>query len=175
MTSTLQFDAPWSAGLKIISLVCGVLLVFASTIVAWNPALHGIERLLLLLAGPAGIFLAALFMVRGYELTPSELRIGRLLWNSRIPLVPLTRVEIDPRVLRASVRIGGNGGFLSYTGWYYNRRLGRYRMLVTDPQRSVVLHFVDRRPIVVSPEDPMVFARAARVCAGLPAEAAEPA
>lgn len=170
MSSTLQFPAPWSVGLKLITGICVALLLMASLLSATATGPQGIVRDLLLLVGPAGIAVAALFVIRGYRVAPGELSVQRLVWTTRIPLVPLCRVDVDPRALSGSIRIGGNGGFFSFTGWYYNRRLGRYRMLVTDPRRAVVLHFADRRPIVVSPGDPAVFARVARLGAGLPAE-----
>ena len=168
MSQILRFPAPWSATLKVITAVC-VVAMSAATLGVWSSpgGRHPLGQAAALL--PFLILaITALFMVREYSVMPGELSVRRLLWNTRISLIPLQRVEVDPRAVAKSIRIGGNGGLFSFSGWYYNSRLGRYRMLVTDPGRSVVLHFADRRPIVVSPGDPEVFARAARVCAGLP-------
>ena len=57
------------------------------------------------------------------------------------------------------LRLFGNGGLFSYHGWFWNRRLGRYRLYATDPERAVVLRFA-RRTIVVSPGEPAAFVRA---------------
>jgi hypothetical protein len=170
MSASLRFPAPWSTGLKVMSAVCVVLMLLVSGLAGMMPGPTGVQRTLLLFLGPVGMLLAALFVVREYEVAPGQLSIRRLFWNTRIPLVPLVRVEVDPRALSGSIRIGGNGGFFSFTGWYYNRRLGRYRMLVTDLRRPVVLHFADRRPVVVSPGDPGAFAHVVRRCSGLPGE-----
>jgi hypothetical protein len=58
--------------------------------------------------------------------------------------------------MRWSVRLWGNGGFFSFTGFYFNRLLGRYRAWVTDPRRVVVLRF-PARTVVISPAEPEEF------------------
>ena len=168
MSQILRFTAPWGTSLKLITAICVVAMVAATAAVGANPGARAPWGPLITAVPLVILGVTALFMVREYGVVPGELRVQRLFWNTRISLIPLQRVEVDPRAIKGSIRIGGNGGLFSFTGWYYNRRLGRYRMLVSDPQRLVVLHFADRRPIVVSPGDPEVFARAARVCAGLP-------
>lgn len=59
--------------------------------------------------------------------------------------------------MRGSLRLCGNGGMFSFTGWYRNRALGVYRAFVTDLKSTVVLKFA-KRTIVVSPERPEEFA-----------------
>ena len=58
-----------------------------------------------------------------------------------------------------SLRTCGNGGFCSYTGWYWSQSLGTHRAFVTDPARTVVLRYA-RRTVVVSPGDPEAFTHA---------------
>lgn len=60
--------------------------------------------------------------------------------------------------MRASLRTFGNGGGFSFTGRYWNKRLGSYRAFVTNPARSVVLRWQDRT-VVVSPASPEEFVR----------------
>jgi hypothetical protein len=61
----------------------------------------------------------------------------------------------------------GNGGFLSTTGMFWNRRLGRYRLLANDMSRAVLLRYADRR-VVVAPAHPERFAQEVSRRAGLP-------
>ncbi len=70
-----------------------------------------------------------------------------------------------PTAMAGSLRIAGNGGLFSFTGWFWSRRLGRYRAFVTDPARSVVLKFSDRT-VVVSPDVPEEFVAALRAGSG---------
>lgn len=100
-------------------------------------------------------------MVLGYRVEGRSLYVQRPLRETVLPLEGLRSVEADPTALRGSLRLMGNGGFLSYTGWYWNRRLGRYRMFVNDPVKAVVLRWRDR-VVVVSPADPAQFAERLR-------------
>jgi hypothetical protein len=54
-----------------------------------------------------------------------------------------------------SIRIG-NGGFFSFSGWYYNTRLGLYRVFVTDHRRMVFLRYPNRL-VAISPAAPEEF------------------
>ena len=55
----------------------------------------------------------------------------------------------------------GNGGLFSITGRFWNRKLGRYRALATDPSRAIVLRY-PKRTIVITPHDPQHFIMRAR-------------
>jgi hypothetical protein len=96
------------------------------------------------------------FMVRGYVLTETALTIERLGWRNRWALEGLVSVEVDPEALKRSIRLCGNGGLLSFTGWFRNKKLGLYRLFATDPRRSVVLKF-HSRTIVITPDQPAAF------------------
>jgi len=99
------------------------------------------------------------FMILGYELTPEELRIGRLGWKSVFPLRSLRSAEHKSNAMARSLRIFGNGGLFSVCGRFRNRELGHYRAFVTDPKNAVVLRFGEQT-IVISPEGPKEFVEA---------------
>ncbi len=113
---------------------------------------------LLLLAVP---FVAALFTVRGYRLEGDFLHIRRLYWTTCIPLTGLMSATVERDAMRRSIRLCGNGGAFSFSGWWWSRRLGRYRVWVTDLKQTVVLRFPNRT-IVISPDRPEEFAHEAR-------------
>jgi Bacterial PH domain len=122
--------------------------------------------ILVLERGPWGVGLlpvvmvvtSALFHVRGYTVRPGALQIHRLLWTTQVGLDGLEEVLRDPEAMRGSLRLLGNGGLFSFTGWFRNRTLGMYRAFVTDPRRAVVLR-LPQRTVVVSPADPEGFVR----------------
>jgi hypothetical protein len=62
--------------------------------------------------------------------------------------------------MTGAIRTCGNGGLFSFTGWYWSRELRGHRAFVTDFNRTVVLRFKSRT-IVVSPDDPEAFVKAA--------------
>ena len=109
---------------------------------------------------PALIVLAcALFTVRGYHITPDEIIIERLAWNTALKRDGLVSATVDPSALKHSVRVCGNGGLFSFSGFYWNRQLRTFRAFVTDPKLCVVLVF-PKRKIVVSPDYPVAFCHA---------------
>ena len=145
------YKAPWSTSLIIVSALVSVLLTGAAVL---QLASHGrvwpaVLALVIVIGG-------LLFTIRGYSLTPDALLVHRLLWSTRVPLSELQTVEVMPDVMRSGLRLFGNGGLFSVTGWFRNRALGTYRAFVTDPHRTVVLRFPSRR-LVGSPSLPDEF------------------
>jgi hypothetical protein len=108
---------------------------------------------------PVAILAGALpFVVRGFSVDGRTLRIRRLWWDTRVDLSGLKSAEVlDREAFRGTWRLCGNGGLFSFTGWYRNKRLGKFRLYATGFVRPVVLKFADRT-IVVTPDDPERFA-----------------
>lgn len=167
MEPPFELPSPWSRGLLATSLAATAVFLSVAAFGSLQPGLPMGARgalttlpLLILLA-------AALWTVRGYVLEPGVLRVRRLLWDTSIPLDELESARWEPEATRGSLRLFGNGGLFSYHGWFWNRRLGRYRLYATDPERAVVLRFA-RRTIVVSPGEPAAFVRALHGCGATP-------
>ena len=155
-------SAPWPTSLVVVSALGTAVLVGAGFAAA-QAIPHGTRApfaetfgTLVAFVPPLIALVALLFVVRSYEVGPGELRVGRLLWATRIDLAGLSRARHDPSAMTCSFRIFGNGGLYSFTGLYQSKSLGRYRAWVTDPKRAVVLHLAGRT-VVVSPDDPFTF------------------
>ena len=89
-----------------------------------------------------------------------------MLWATRLPLAGLVSAQADATATRRSLRLFGNGGLFSFSGLFWNRRFGRYRMFATDPRLAVVLTFA-RGIVIVTPEAPDVFVASVRQAAAL--------
>jgi cytochrome bd-type quinol oxidase subunit 1 len=158
----IPFTAPWSKNLRRSSTIAmGVLL--AAVIVAFFvvPPDESTARILLtgvLIAIP---IIAALCMVRGYVITESEVHIRRTGWTVRLPLKMLQTVDGNAEALQGAIRLVGNYGLFSYTGCYWSKRLGFFRVYATDPDRAIVLRYPNRT-IVITPHDPQAFIIRAR-------------
>jgi hypothetical protein len=145
----------------VLALVCVPIVVFARLsdappIVGW-----------VMVGVPLTLTVAcALFTVRGYVLDGHTLWIQRLIWQTPLSLVGLRDAEYDPAAMSWSLRLFGNGGFFSFSGWYRSRTLGIYRAWVMDPKRSVVLRF-DRRVVVISPDRPAHFVAVVKEAFGI--------
>lgn len=148
------FAAPWGKTLRWMTAFSAVILgAVVVTVFLVDKSGPGRAAVLLL---PLIFLGAALFIIRDYTIAPRELLIRRLLWTTRVSLADLQTAEFQPKVMRGSLRLCGNGGMLSITGWYRNRTLGNYRAFVTELNNTVVLRF-PKRTIVISPENPERF------------------
>ena len=81
----------------------------------------------------------------------------RLAWTTTLPLAGLVKASGDIELARGSLRVFGNGGLFSITGWFWNRRVGFYRAYATDLSRAVFLKYRDRRPVLITPHDTQHF------------------
>ncbi|MBV8910835.1 MAG: hypothetical protein JOZ89_08745 [Gammaproteobacteria bacterium] len=163
-----RFSAPWSRSLRITTTLSLLLLLgVAMVAVLLGPRqLMPLRRAMVGL--PALVVLAALpFMVRGYLLTDREIEVQRLGWRTQLPLAGLVAVTGQPQGLRGSLRLFGNGGLFAVVGWFWNRRIGRFRAYVTDPARAVLLRYRDGRQVVLTPHDVQHFIVRVRTLAGL--------
>lgn len=154
--------APWSTLLIVASAgSCVVLLAVAWAAAQAIPRLGVAHWVGLAVAWiPVTVLVGALlFVVTDYELDHHSLAVRRLLWWTRIDLTGLTRVFREPAGFKGSWRVFGNGGLFSFTGIFYSKALGRYRLFATDPRRFVVM-VLPGRTIVVSPADPDAFVHA---------------
>jgi PH (Pleckstrin Homology) domain-containing protein len=148
-----RYTAPWSTSLVVVSAIASVALGGAAIATALS-SMSWITTL------PVAIFsTAVVFMIRGYSVSSDALLVHRLFWATRLPLTGLDSAQVEPEAMRRSIRLFGNGGLFSFSGWFRNRELGTYRAFVTDPSRAVVLHF-PKRTVVVSPSAPDEFVRA---------------
>ncbi|MGA2853961.1 MAG: PH domain-containing protein [Verrucomicrobiota bacterium] len=146
--------APWSPLLILMSIgltiLCGGM--------AFRFFVRGNSMEIMIGVGMLAItFGCALFTIRGYTITQNALLVHRLLWNTRLSLGGLKSAQFELGAMRWGIRCG-NGGFFSFTGLFYNRKLGFHRAFVTDHIRTVVLRYI-HRTVVVSPADPEAFVR----------------
>ena len=152
------YRAPWSTSLIVFSLLVTVLCVGISAVAWWESDVKhaGSPSRWLALLPLFLLFATAPFTIRGYTIAPDVILVHRLLWSTPLPRVGLESAQVEPDAMRRSLRTFGNGGAFSFTGFYYNKRLGSYRAFVTDPRRAVVLRYSYRR-VVLSPGQPGDF------------------
>ena len=146
------YPAHWGMLLIVLSTLLTVLCVGLAISEFRQGSTSSIWVGLYLLALVAG---STLFTIRGYTIIPDAILVHRLLWATRLPRAGLQSAQFVPVRPGCSIRIG-NGGFFSFSGWYYNTRLGLYRVFVTDHRRMVFLRYPNRL-VAISPADPEVF------------------
>ena len=150
---TKYFPATLATRVKIMSLVALAILGVCVLVMLRLPTEAGAFRVW----GAAGMLsiplIAALFTVRGYQMSGRTLGVRRLFWTTEVDLEGLRGVEADPEAMSRSIRLFGNGGLFAMTGWFRNGKLGLFRAYVTAPDQAVVLRF-DEGTLVVSPDRP---------------------
>lgn len=158
MKSVVRFRAPWSRWLIWVSVIA-TLLCFSvgyflhQEMFPFAPA--GVVPVILLLLTILPLLVLP-FCIRGYTLKGNKLLIHRLCWNKTVDISKIENAYFDPTIIHDSIRLLGNGGFFSFTGWFSSNTLGIYRAFFTDPKRTVIMIF-PKRKIVVSPENPKQF------------------
>ena len=154
---TLECGAPWSRSLKTASTVSTGLLALIAAVGTFSLPARLWPAHALMIALPVMVLaIAFVNMVSGYALSSTELEVRRPLWSNSFSLAELLAVNGDPQAFKGALRLFGNGGLFSFTGYFWTRRLGLYRAFATDPARAVVLKF-GRRNIVITPDDPLHF------------------
>jgi hypothetical protein len=164
-----EFDAPWARSVRLLSVGSVVVLLLLMLIgLLLGPRQSWVWRLATVGAPLAILCGGLLFMVRGYVLTDSHIEVRRLRWATLLPLAGLDAVTGEPQGLRGSLRLFGNGGLFAISGWFWNRRIGRFRAYATDPQRAVLLRYRDGAKVVLTPHDVQHFIVQVRRLAHLP-------
>ena len=158
MSVQVEFSAPWSRPLRLLSAAAVIILVsvaLAGLLITARLSLP--VRIVLVTAPGVVLLLALLFTVRGYVLTESQIEVRRLGWSTILPLAGLATVTGEPDGMRGSLRLIGNGGLFSISGWFWSRKIGRYRAYATDPGRAVLLRYRDGTKVMLTPHDVQHF------------------
>lgn len=157
MTAKVFLAAPWSNNLVAISalvtlMLLGVVLLGLLVGPRSNPIWIG----LMVVLPTAILVLTASRSVQAYRIDGHQLHIQRPGWSKTIDLQSLQTVQVNPHAMDKSIRIWGNGGLFSFSGFFHNAKLGQYQAYVTDKRHTVVLTFPTRK-LVLSPVDPEGF------------------
>ena len=110
-----------------------------------------------LLMAAAAYFTRAL-APRGFELNDIELNIDRAMKPVKIPLASVTAARrLDDEEVKGMLRLMGASGFYGHYGWFWNRKLGKFRLYACR-LKDLVLVKTDKTTFVLGPEDAETFA-----------------
>lgn len=151
----MEFNAPWSDTLRMMSLG-GSVLVLGVAALAMRKRSAWLRGTVLLVA--------AAFLVASWGFAPSGYRVEAQALTVERPLgdVVIARAAVksarsfEEADSEGMSRTGGNGGLFGYYGKFKSDRLGEHTWYVTDTGRRVVVETQDGA-VVVSPDDPAKF------------------
>lgn len=137
------------------AVLCVVFVLLAVILYLWLPeaqAKHSAVAFMIALP-----LLCMPFVVRGYRLDGSTLYVKRLLHETAIDLSGLRRVEVMPGGLKG-LRVFGNGGLFSISGWFWSRDLGLYKAYAMDLGPTLYLKW-DKGGVMLTPTEPEAMLR----------------
>lgn len=152
----MEFAAPKSLWIKIITALLAlgfVALAAAIFMVDQDPAAIVIPIAMLLLV----FGLSYYYSIAKYEVLPDKIIVHRPFDNIVIPTSNLTATRLEKKDIRMSIRTFGIGGVFSYTGTFWNGKLGSMTWYVTKMDNAVLLMDSRGNKTVVSPDMPAQF------------------
>lgn len=154
----MEFNAPWSETLRLMSLgAAGVIIlavVLATVKHPWWIRLTAMVVAAAFLLGSWG------FAPAGYRVDSARVTIKRLMSDVVIARQAIRAVRLfEDADGEGMSRTAGNGGLFGYYGKYKSDKLGSHVWYVTDMSKRVVLETTDG-VVVVSPDDPEMFIQA---------------
>jgi len=154
----MEFNAPWSETLKLMSLCgVGVLLLAAAVATLKRPWWIRITAIIVAAAFLAGSWG---FAPASYQVDAEHMTVTRPFKNVLIERRSIRGVRLFEDADSAGMtRTAGNGGLFGYYGEYKSDKLGSHVWYVTDMSKRVVLETADGA-VVVSPDDPEKFIKA---------------
>jgi len=147
--------APWSLSIKIVTVLSSVILLgiplFLLGRVPFNACV-------LVAALSWGIWLCCfLTMIRGFTLTTNQLIIHRPLWDNRFSLEQGATAVCDHNTRKGiTLRVFGNGGLFSGSGYYWNKQTGIFRAFISNQHKTVWIK-TPEKILVISPNEPEPF------------------
>jgi hypothetical protein len=104
--------------------------------------------------------------VRAFRLVGAELIVDRRFHKPRFALAGLESIVLDRSAMEGAWKQIGNDGLGAIAGRFRSKKLGTFRVYLTNPENAVVLRWPGQT-LVVSPDRSFEFIEAVRERAGL--------
>jgi hypothetical protein len=157
-----HFEAKLDNLSKIISVIVAGGVVATTVYITMLALQEGHPEMILAPAGAIiALGIAAVYSVKRYTLTDSDLVIERRGSNRLVPLGDIEKAEaVTSKDLGLGVRTFGSGGFMGYLGRHIYRHIGKATLYVTDRERMILITLRSGKQVIISPEDTPGFMKA---------------
>ena len=151
--------SPLTKGLAIISIVATILIAAVIVYTCHNACMSdNMWYLLICAAIIAGVLLWAIIVSPKGVSVDEEGNITVHLVACKIRIAKDNVVKIRPFPSdRGTIRLIGSGGLYGYMGLFRNTEIGTFSCYATDLDKSIVIYRKNKRPMVVTVEDPSIF------------------
>lgn len=158
---TATFNAPWDAGVKLLTILGSAILgYYILTYCRHLSYLSGFDCLSRLVLPLCLLGLGVVFMVTGYDVDSGGIVIRRLLWRRRIRREDIIRVTVPSVLFSRRIGLFGIWGFFSRSGFAYSHGLGFHIVAASAFARRVVITRHHSLPVVITPSDSDAFIQA---------------
>lgn len=99
--------------------------------------------------------------VTGYRLEGDQLVIERVGFDKVVSLKNLRKAQHDHKLIHGALRVG-NGGLFVFSGYFWSKKLGWFRLHGNDILGRAVLLVTDEGKWMITPENPEAFVAAAK-------------
>ena len=130
----------------IISLIVIVTMAMTISIIPWTS--FGSIILYILIVG---------FLIYGLAVMPiwvkiddKKIRVQQLIGSKDFEKKDIEIVSLTKSDLSGSIRVFGSGGYGGYTGWFRNKILGKYFMLVVNTKEIALIKTKKGKQIVIN-------------------------
>ena len=154
--------SPWTNGLTITTII-GVVIIIGSLVFLCYLYISHSKSLVYAIPCIASICLLAITLLvillltpRGVSKSEKGLMVHLLAKNIDIPATEIESVEAYPEGEK-TIRVFGSGGVFGYIGVFSNDTEGEFVCYVTDWSKSYIIKRRNKRPIVVTVENPSVL------------------
>lgn len=149
--------SPWTKGLTIISIL-GMVLIVAGILCMAYVACTTEKYLWIAVALLMAVILWAIIVAPKGVTVDEEGKITIHLLACKICVAKEDIVKVTPFPSdKGTIRLIGSGGLFGYMGLFKNAEIGTFSSYATDFDKSFVIYRKNKRPIVVTVADPMIF------------------
>lgn len=145
-----KVNVRWSKTVKWLSYITGFVLIFTIAFILIND--FSVWSVLISLFILALVVYVATFTPLYIELNDTGFVLHKLIGRMSISYDQIKQVDVF-QTDKTNVRIFGSGGFLGYTGTFYNKSLGMYKSYVGNYNQTFMVVTKDNKKYVFSCEN----------------------
>lgn len=126
-----------------------ILLLVAADVVAWLYA-DGAVKWIVVGISVVLIVISAFMAPVKIRITSTGIVLFKLIGKKRFLYSDMKSIALCDLQVSPNIRIAGSGGVMGYTGWFYNKHIGRFIAYIGSMYRTVLITMNNGRQYVVS-------------------------
>lgn len=126
------------------------LAVLASAVAVTFIYADNITRWIVTVIAIAIVAAGALMCPVKLRITSTGIVLFKLIGKKRFPYCDMKNIALCDLQTAPNIRIFGSGGFMGYTGWFYNKQIGRFYAFIGSMYRTILITMNNGNQYVVS-------------------------